>query len=123
MRNWTPEARKAQSEAIRRWQPWKNSTGPKTQDGKNLCRLNAQRHGRYNANINARRREMSKILAHQRRFLQSVKQVMKLQKYLKTPERTIMMNNLAAEGHAVLDAFDRWNERYNRQNIVIFPLP
>ena len=33
-RTWTPEQRARQAEKIRTWQPWRQSTGPKTPDGK-----------------------------------------------------------------------------------------
>ncbi|RJG01267.1 hypothetical protein D3878_06445 [Noviherbaspirillum sedimenti] len=33
-RTWTPEQRKRQAEAIRRWKPWEQSTGPKSAEGK-----------------------------------------------------------------------------------------
>lgn len=38
---WTPERRKQQSELIRRWQPWKRSTGPRTVEGKSKAARNA----------------------------------------------------------------------------------
>lgn len=44
-RKWTEEERKKQAEAIRRWKPWENSTGPKTAAGKERCRLNAYKTG------------------------------------------------------------------------------
>ena len=34
MPRWTPEARKRQSELIQSWKPWRFSTGPKTEEGK-----------------------------------------------------------------------------------------
>lgn len=34
VRTWTPERRQRQAEAIRRWKPWKQSTGPRTAQGK-----------------------------------------------------------------------------------------
>lgn len=42
---WTPERRKKQSEAIRRWQPWKQSTGAKTLEGKAVVSRNAWKGG------------------------------------------------------------------------------
>lgn len=30
----TPEHRKLRAELIRRWRPWENSTGPKSEEGK-----------------------------------------------------------------------------------------
>jgi hypothetical protein len=41
---WTEERRKKQAEAIRKWKPWEKSTGPRTEAGKNISRLNACRH-------------------------------------------------------------------------------
>ena len=38
---WTPERRKRQSEAIRRWKPWNQSTGPKSAEGKAATARNA----------------------------------------------------------------------------------
>ena len=33
-RKWTVEQRQQQSEAIRRWKPWEQSTGPQSAEGK-----------------------------------------------------------------------------------------
>lgn len=38
---WTPERRKRQSEAIKRWKPWQQSTGPKSPEGKAVAAGNA----------------------------------------------------------------------------------
>lgn len=40
---WTPERRAKQAEAIRRWQPWSKSTGPRTKEGKARSSRNADR--------------------------------------------------------------------------------
>ena len=40
-RAWTPERRARQAEAIRRWQPWTRSTGPRTAEGKAISSRNA----------------------------------------------------------------------------------
>lgn len=42
---WTPERRKRQAEMIKSWKPWERSTGPKTPEGKEACKLNAEKHG------------------------------------------------------------------------------
>jgi len=42
---WTPERRKKQSEAIKRWKPWEQSTGAKTSQGKQKSKMNAYKHG------------------------------------------------------------------------------
>ena len=33
-RTWTPEQRQRQREAIQRWKPWEQSTGPRSDEGK-----------------------------------------------------------------------------------------
>lgn len=40
---WTPERRERQAELIRNWQPWKQSTGPKTASGKAKVSRNADK--------------------------------------------------------------------------------
>lgn len=40
---WTPERRKKQADAIRRWQPWSKSTGPRTAEGKARSSRNADK--------------------------------------------------------------------------------
>jgi hypothetical protein len=42
-RNWTPEQRARQAEAIRAWQPWQHSTGARTPEGKAISSRNAFR--------------------------------------------------------------------------------
>jgi hypothetical protein len=43
---WTQARRQRQSEAIRRWSPWKQATGPRTAAGKAHSSCNAYRGGR-----------------------------------------------------------------------------
>src|SRR5690349_8926254 len=45
-KRWTPERRAVQAALIRRWQPWRSSTGPRTEIGKARCAGNALKHGR-----------------------------------------------------------------------------
>lgn len=40
---WTPERRAKQAEAIRHWQPWAKSTGPRTEEGKARSSRNADK--------------------------------------------------------------------------------
>ncbi len=40
-KGWTPERREGQSEAIKRWKPWNQSTGPKSPEGKAAASRNA----------------------------------------------------------------------------------
>lgn len=42
---WTLERRKRQEEMIKNWKPWEHSTGPITPEGKEACKLNAEKHG------------------------------------------------------------------------------
>lgn len=44
-RQWTPEQRAAQAKAIQAWQPWNQSTGAKTAQGKLTVSRNAYRGG------------------------------------------------------------------------------
>ena len=41
---WTLEQRIQQSEAIRRWMPWKQSTGPRTPEGEATTSRNVFKH-------------------------------------------------------------------------------
>ena len=54
---WTPERRKRQSEAIRRWKPWNQSTGPKSPEGKAVVSGNAWTGGHR-----AQLRELTKLV-------------------------------------------------------------
>ena len=44
---WTPERRKRQSEAIRQWKPWQQSTGPKSPEGRAVVSRNAWAGGHW----------------------------------------------------------------------------
>ena len=57
---WTPERRKRQSEAIRRWKPWEQSTGPKSSEGKAAVSGNA-----YSGGHRAQLRELTKMVNEQ----------------------------------------------------------
>ena len=45
MPRWTPESRLKQSQIIRRWKPWEQSTGPQTDLGKERSSRNAWKGG------------------------------------------------------------------------------
>ena len=42
-RKWSDEQRRQQAERIRQWQPWRNSTGPRTRAGKRKAAKNRVR--------------------------------------------------------------------------------
>ncbi|SMG25651.1 hypothetical protein SAMN06265784_102453 [Paraburkholderia susongensis] len=42
---WTPERRAKQAEAIKRWKPWEQSTGPKSREGEAVSSQNGLTHG------------------------------------------------------------------------------
>ena len=54
---WTLERRERQAELIRQWQPWKQSTGPRTPEGKVAASRNAWQGGHC-----AQLRELTKTL-------------------------------------------------------------
>lgn len=109
MRNWTPEARKAQSESIRRWQPWKSSTGPKTQKGKDRCRLNAVKHGGYTVNMY----ELARLLRRQARLLADLRKAGYFRKSQKFVKQTIMNPSLALEGWVIIRELEICISRQN----------
>lgn len=61
---WTPERRARQSEALRRWKPWEQSTGPRTQEGKARSQRNGSQPG-----TRALLREVALVLRGQRESL------------------------------------------------------
>ena len=44
---WTLERRQRQSQAIKVWKPWSQSTGPRTEEGKSEVSKNAYKGGHY----------------------------------------------------------------------------
>lgn len=58
----TPEHRARQSQAIQAWQPWKKSTGPKSDTGKAVVARNAVKHGRRSADTLAEFKALRELL-------------------------------------------------------------
>ena len=65
-RGWTDERRARHAAAIRRWAPWKSSTGPRTAQGKYISSLNALKHGCYSRPAMAFHRQLSAFIRAQR---------------------------------------------------------
>lgn len=68
---WTLERRAQQSAAIRRWQPWEKSTGPRSSDGKARSARNADKGGGWGELFKRLNQEMRQ----QRQVLGEVEQV------------------------------------------------
>ena len=65
MRQWTAEERLRQSQLIKNWQPWKQSTGATTPQGKARSSQNSYKHG-----INKSKKEILQVLKQQQQFLE-----------------------------------------------------
>lgn len=66
---WTDEEKSKQADAIRQWQPWKNSTGPRSASGKERSKMNARKDGENSAPM----RKLRKILHNQIQWLKSLR--------------------------------------------------
>ena len=67
MRHWTPEERLKQAELIRKWQPWKQSTGAKTLQGKARSSRNAYKHG-----LSKLQKELSRLLREHKKAIEGI---------------------------------------------------
>ncbi len=65
MRQWTAEERLRQSQLIKNWQPWKQSTGAITPQGKARSSQNAYKHG-----ISKLKKGLLAVLKQQGQFLE-----------------------------------------------------
>ena len=69
MRNWTPEERARQSEQIKKWKPWEQSTGPTSEKGKARSSTNSLKHGARSKAWAGERRELLAILSDHAAFV------------------------------------------------------
>ena len=67
---WTLERRERQAELIRQWQPWKQSTGPKTPEGKATASRNACQGGDM-ARMRELAKDVNRVLREQRQWLRA----------------------------------------------------
>src|SRR5262245_16892809 len=72
-KGWTQERRARQSALIRRWQPWRHSTGPKTEAGKARCAMNCARPTRLSDAQLLRFRRAREVLRAATRNLKAVR--------------------------------------------------
>ena len=63
-RTWTPEQRQQQAERIKTWQPWAQSTGPRTAEGKAAASRNGWKGGHREM-----LRELARVLREHREGL------------------------------------------------------
>src|SRR3546814_9570194 len=63
---WTPERRAKQAEAIHRWKPWQESTGPKSPEGKERVSRNGWKGG-----TRPMLRELARLLRDQRETMEA----------------------------------------------------
>ena len=47
MRKWTEEEKAKQAELIKQWKPWRKSTGPKTEHGKQCSSQNSRKYSPF----------------------------------------------------------------------------
>ncbi|HNQ92581.1 MAG TPA: hypothetical protein PKI93_06580 [Alphaproteobacteria bacterium] len=73
MRLWTEDQKQKQRDAIKRWSPWKNSTGPKTSEGKAISSQNAYKHGVYSV----AGKRLKTWLYHQSLYVRQVESLLK----------------------------------------------
>ena len=68
-KGWSEERRQKQAETCRKTKPWKQSTGPKTQSGKDAVAQNALKHGMFSEDVYY----IKALLRRQAAFLRSLK--------------------------------------------------
>ena len=67
----TPEHRKLRAELIKKWKPWENSTGPRTEEGKARASRNGFKGGQWREMLELAR-SVSAALREQRNSLRNL---------------------------------------------------
>ncbi len=67
---YVPERRQCQREAIQRWKPWEQSTGPRTKEGKATSSKNSLVHGLYDEQTRADLKAIHTLLREHRQMLE-----------------------------------------------------
>jgi len=70
-RQWTDEQRQRQREAIQRWKPWRQSTGPRTAEGKAKASRNGDKGGLW-AEVLDLRKMANALMKEQRELLRLI---------------------------------------------------
>ena len=99
-RTWTSAQREAAAERIRASKPWEKSTGPRTQTGKNVVKMNALKHGHRAAAVLAERRAAVQYLRQQKEFLRQVRLLLRLRRQI---EKTSKPTNKLITGKDLLN--------------------
>lgn len=67
---WSPERRQRQSQAIKEWKPWRQSTGPKSAAGKAQVSQNAYKGG-HRLKLQELKRAINEQISQARNYLNS----------------------------------------------------
>jgi len=67
-RRWTPEQRQRQRQAIQRWKPWQQATGPQSLEGKARSARNAYTGG-HTVELRQLRKALNEALKAQRAWI------------------------------------------------------
>ena len=70
---WSQARRQRQREAIQRWKPWEQSTGPRSEAGKARAAQNGRTHGLFDARSRDLMRSLHELLREQRQALKEVR--------------------------------------------------
>lgn len=86
-RIWTESQRERQRALIQTWQPWKQSTGAKTLEGKAKVSQNALKHGNYTAAALQAEKEHRELMRQHRQVFEEL--IAATQEYLKLANEEI----------------------------------